>query len=82
MLRLVLLLTVACAAGDAQSFEVASVKPAAAAEGARPGMRGGPGTSDPGQITFTSVPLSTVLLRAYGLETFQLTATDWMSSRR
>ena len=43
----------------AQTFEVASVKPAAP-EG-RPAMHGGPGTSDPGQITYTKISLKSLL---------------------
>jgi hypothetical protein len=31
-------------------------------------MRGGPGTSDPGQITYTNVTLFNVLLRAYNVK--------------
>jgi len=70
------------AAGFSQplSFEAASVKPAAGA--ARGRMQGGPGTSDPGQIAFTNVTLYNVLLRAYNIKPFQLTAPDWMSSRK
>src|SRR5262245_30041888 len=45
-------------------------------------MRGGPGTTDPGRISFTNVSLVNVLLRAYDLKAFQLSAPDWMSSER
>jgi uncharacterized protein (TIGR03435 family) len=45
-------------------------------------MRGGPGTNDPGRISFTNVTLFNVILRAYDLMAFQLSAPDWVSSRR
>jgi uncharacterized protein (TIGR03435 family) len=45
-------------------------------------MRGGPGSGDPGQITYTNVTLTSVLLRAYDVKPYQLTGPDWLSSRR
>lgn len=45
-------------------------------------MRGGPGTEDPGQITFTNVTLFNVILRAWDVYAFQLSAPDWMSSQK
>jgi uncharacterized protein (TIGR03435 family) len=45
-------------------FEAATVK-VSAAQDTRSRMRGGPGTGDPGQITYTNVTLASVLLRAY-----------------
>ena len=45
-------------------------------------MRGGPGTGDPGQITFTNVTLMSVLLRAYDVKSYQATGPDWLSSQR
>src|SRR5580658_7296465 len=62
------------------NFETASVKPATGT--ARGRMQGGPGTSDPGQIVFTNVTLYSVLLRAYGIQTFELSTPDWLSSRK
>lgn len=62
-------------------FEVASVKPSAHANG-RISYAGGPGTSDPGQITFTNVTLGGVLIRAYDLKPFQLVGPDWISTNR
>jgi len=55
-----------CASALAQTFEVASVKPAPPDDGT--GMtrvQGGPGTSDPGQITFRNISLMNLLGRAY-----------------
>jgi len=45
-------------------------------------MRGGPGTSDPGQITFANVTLTNVLLRAYDVKAYQLIGPEWLSSER
>jgi uncharacterized protein (TIGR03435 family) len=65
------------------SFEVASVKLAAPpAAGGRSGsaMRGGPGSNDPEQITYTYATLRSVLLKAYDVKTFQLTGPAWLDS--
>jgi uncharacterized protein (TIGR03435 family) len=76
-----------CASGQAVQqavFEVASVKPSPsqAVVRVRASMRGGPGTSDPEQITFTNVTLTNVLLRAYDVKSFQLSGPEWLSSER
>jgi uncharacterized protein (TIGR03435 family) len=80
---LVLGLCCAAFAQPSQSpvFEVASVKSSPSQTG-RGSMRGGPGTADPGRIFFTNVTLFNVILRAYDLKGFQLSAPDWMSSQR
>src|SRR4051812_689501 len=72
----------ATAFGQSPIFEAASVRPAQTDARARSSMRGGPGTSDPGQITYTNVMLMSVLLRAYDVKTYQVTGPDWLSSRR
>jgi uncharacterized protein (TIGR03435 family) len=61
-------------------FEVASVKPTNST--ARGNMRGGPGTSDPTQLTMTNVTLFAVIVRAYNLRAYQVTGPDWISSRK
>lgn len=73
-------------AGFGQSFEVASVKPTPPPE---PGVRvfygpprGGPGTSDPGQITWASAALRSIVMLAYDVQTFQVTAPDWLAAER
>lgn len=63
-------------------FDAASVRPAPSNPGARSSMKGGPETSDPGQITYTNVSLSAVLLRAYDLKAYQLMAPGWLGSER
>lgn len=87
-------LLVACAAAFSQtaqtaqenlSFDVASVKPAAAVTpgmGLRVMMRGGPGTEDPGQITYSGVTLKNVMTIAYGVKGYQVSGPAWMDSVR
>lgn len=71
-------------AAQEPSFEVASVKHLASDSGA-PGsnlMRGGPGTEDPGRITFTSVTVKRLLMVAYGVEVDQISGPGWLDSER
>ena len=42
-------------------------------------MRGGPGTDDPGRITFTRVLLGTLLTRAYGIGGDQIAGPGWVT---
>jgi uncharacterized protein (TIGR03435 family) len=71
---------------DSLTFEVASVKRTPPPEpGARVFYgppRGGPGTSDPGQITWTNAALIGILQIAYDVQIFQVTAPDWMNTER
>ncbi len=61
---IVLACIAAFASAQAQpSFEVASVRPSDPAEPMA--FLGGPGTSDPTQITYTGVPLSMLIVKAY-----------------
>src|ERR1700691_2289910 len=69
-----------------QNFEGASVRPTPPPQ---PGAmvfygppRGGPGSSDPGQITWSSAALRSILMLAYDVQTFQVTAPDWLASER
>jgi uncharacterized protein (TIGR03435 family) len=78
-----------CAAALAQTpasptFEVASIKPAAPQEMGRMmvGMRGGPGTPDPTQVTFTNMSLTNLVTVAYGIRDYQVTAPSWMDTTR
>jgi uncharacterized protein (TIGR03435 family) len=86
--RLSLTLTLAAATAFGQrtaapTFEVASVKPGGPVQPGRPtGMRGGPGTSDPGQITWIHVTLQDLLVRAYDVKEYQLSGPPWLSTER
>jgi uncharacterized protein (TIGR03435 family) len=68
------------------TFEVASVKPSPPPAPNVPVFfgppRGGPGTHDPGQITWSNAALRNVVMTAYDMETFQVTAPDWLSNER
>jgi len=76
---------VLAAAASAQplSFEVASVKPTTApdySQGVRATQSGGPGTADPGRWTCDHMPLHSLLMTAYKLQPFQLSAPAWMQT--
>ena len=71
---------------DSLTFEVASVKHSPVPE---PGARvfygppqGGPGTADPGQITWSSAALRNMLMTAYDVQTYQVIGPDWMECLR
>ena len=63
---------------------MASVKPAAPIVGSRimVMMRGGPGSPDPGQITYNNVTVKNVLTTAYGVKGFQISGPGWLDSER
>lgn len=55
-------------AAGSPAFEAASIKPSDP-KAPQANASGGPGTSDPGQVSYTNLPLSSVLMRAYdGIE--------------
>src|SRR5579864_8938578 len=68
------------------TFEVASVKPSPPPDPSGRVFfgppRGGPGTSDPGQITWTNAALRNILMTAYDVQTYQVNAPDWLSTER
>ncbi|HLI85121.1 MAG TPA: TIGR03435 family protein [Bryobacteraceae bacterium] len=73
------------------NFEVASVKKAAPPQFAGPGgrgmmiafgRRGGPGTSDPGQITWSGATLKDLLAAAYEVKRYQVSGPAWLDSER
>jgi uncharacterized protein (TIGR03435 family) len=67
------------------SFEVATVKKADEPQPGKPvffGRRGGPGTDDPGRITWSNVTLRTLLTTAYDVKPYQVTGPEWMDSER
>jgi uncharacterized protein (TIGR03435 family) len=57
-------------------FEVASIKPATPEVAGRGMvlMQGGPGTSDPSQIRYTNVTIRLMIMNAFNVKSFQLTA--------
>jgi uncharacterized protein (TIGR03435 family) len=72
-------------AAETLTFEVASVKLAAPppADGKIfVGSRGGPGTPDPGQITWTNATLKTLLTIAYGVKPYQVNCPAWLDTER
>jgi uncharacterized protein (TIGR03435 family) len=66
------------------TFDVASVKPAAPIMGGRIIVRmdGGPGSPDPGQISYSNVTLKNVLRLAYNVKGYQLSGPNWLDSER
>jgi uncharacterized protein (TIGR03435 family) len=81
------LLLVFCLAalGRAQpAFEVAVVKPAGPPTGwtMRAGIEGGPGTGEPGRITYSHLSLKTVLWMAYNVTNLQISGPAWLDSER
>jgi len=66
-------------------FEVATVKPAAPQAIGRMmiGMRGGPGTGDPGRITYNNLSLRDLMTVAYSVKRSQITGEpSWFDSER
>jgi uncharacterized protein (TIGR03435 family) len=77
------------------AFEVASIKaaapdsaasriPAALPEAIQEQMRmsGGPGTKDPGRITYNGVTLTMLLKRAYGMTSDHISGPNWLNAER
>jgi uncharacterized protein (TIGR03435 family) len=70
------------------SFDVATVKASAPMPVNGPvdarllGIRGGPGTPNPGQIAANSMPLRTLLFTAYGMHAYQITGPAWLDTQR
>ncbi|HEX4137915.1 MAG TPA: TIGR03435 family protein [Bryobacteraceae bacterium] len=68
------------------AFEVVSIRPSPPpAPGERVFYgppRGGPGTSDPGLITWKAVSLTSMLMAAYDIQAFQLRAPEWAPTTR
>jgi uncharacterized protein (TIGR03435 family) len=62
-------------------FEVASVKPMPPSSPQFP-ETGGPGTTDPGQITWSGVPLKWLLKTAYDVRLYQINGPAWLDSER
>lgn len=73
-------------AGDAKlEFEVASIKASPPPGNGRimVGSRGGPGTNDPGRITYSNANLRMLIVNAYGLKFNQIRGgPDWLNTMR
>ena len=65
-------------------FEVVSIRPSPLPAGKpmRYGIMGGPGTGDPGLMTFAHVSLGMLVRRAYSVESFELSCPDWFYTER
>ncbi|HEY1755401.1 MAG TPA: TIGR03435 family protein [Bryobacteraceae bacterium] len=71
------------AADDPLSFEVASIR--TVPDIGYPGLgvsRGGPGTADPGRLTFEHATLKLFVMAAYGLQSFQVSGPEWIAGDR
>ena len=76
---IILFVSASASQQEATMFEVASVKPAGPRTTRM--FSGGPGTGDPGRITWTRATLFDVLYRAYDLQDFeQISGPQWLSS--
>ena len=66
------------------AFDVASVKQAAPITGGRimVRMQGGPGSPDPGQITYTNVSMKNLLMTAYNVKGYQVSGPAWLDGER
>jgi uncharacterized protein (TIGR03435 family) len=90
MWRTILAVAVVCGAAWAQApdasptFEVASIKAAAPQQMGRMmvGMRGGPGTRDPGQVAFSNANLKMLLTQAYNIKDFQVSGPAALDTER
>lgn len=87
--RMAGILVVACGAvfgqaGGKLEYEVASVKPSAPLGNGLifMGGRGGPGTPDPGQVTYNNMTVKSLLMMAYDVKQYQVTGPGWIDSER
>jgi uncharacterized protein (TIGR03435 family) len=82
-IRILLCIVTLAVPGIAQKqqpqFDAASAKVFDPQDSTPIGQRGGPGTSDPGRITFGRVTLMPLLAKAYGVPTDQISGPAWMS---
>jgi uncharacterized protein (TIGR03435 family) len=66
-------------------FEVASIKPYVPQAGpamSGGGKRGGPGTSDPGQVSWDGVSLKSLITTAYAVKVYQVSGPEWLDTQR
>ena len=82
---LLVALTVRCFGADSPAFEVATIRPAAELESGM-GHRitrynGGPGTQDPGRISYVNVSFRELLMLGWNLRERQIVGPSWMDSK-
>ncbi|HLK67511.1 MAG TPA: TIGR03435 family protein [Bryobacteraceae bacterium] len=67
-------------------FEVATIKPwvqpPPGGERIMMGKRGGPGSKSPGQVSWTGLPLKSLLMTAYNLKAYQISGPAWLNTER
>jgi uncharacterized protein (TIGR03435 family) len=86
MMRAILLGLCAAAAiaqtTEGPTFEVASIKPAAPQGPGKVmmGRSGGPGSRDPGQVTYFNATLKMLLQDAYNVKSFQISGPGWLDT--
>ncbi len=70
--------------GTLSNFEVVSIKPSPPPNGGRfaRGIQGGPGTSDPGRMTFSHVTVARLVTQAFDIYPFQLSCPDWFNTEQ
>jgi uncharacterized protein (TIGR03435 family) len=66
-----------------EEFEVAAIRPfdQGPGPGFPVGVKGGPGTADPTRMTFTNYSITNMIVLAYSLKYYQLTAPDWTNNK-
>jgi uncharacterized protein (TIGR03435 family) len=66
-----------------EEFEVAAIRPfnQGPGPGFRGGVKGGPGTNDPILMTFTNSSITNLVVLAYSIKNYQLTAPAWMNEK-
>jgi uncharacterized protein (TIGR03435 family) len=84
-MRIVALFCLGTLLAHAQTFDVASIKPSEAPGNAPNvpmffGMRGGPGSNDPGRITWSHATIKSLLIEAFQVKSYQITGPEWMNS--
>lgn len=74
------------AAGGKLEFEVASIKPSEPPSGRgmiRVGGKGGPGSDDPGRVTYSFTRIRDLMVDAYGVKHYQISGgPNWLDSER
>ncbi len=80
-MRLASVFLAACAL-QAQSFDAATIRPAAPEGPFSVVMRGGPGTSEPGRFVVQNMPLRAIIVRAYDVADFRLDGPAWLGTER